>query len=81
MAYGIPRINLRHPRSESRTGKQAAYAATWELSSMPSTIDISEIAVGVTQAMAADRSVLRQHSNVLAAHYRDEFDHVVTLLR
>ncbi len=80
-AFGIPRVNLHHPRPESRTGKQAAYADTWELSKIPSTIDISEIAAGVRQAMAADKEALRQHSNVLAAHYRKEFEHVVALLR
>jgi len=81
MAFGIPRVNVRHPRYGSHTGKQAAYAATWELPSIPATIDISGIAAGVRQVLAVDGERLLQHANLLARHYREEFEQVVTLLQ
>ena len=80
MAFGLPRVNLNHPHKESRTGKQAAYAATWELPGIPATVDIAGIAAGVLQAIAHDEDQLHVHAQALVAKYLEEFTTVRALL-
>lgn len=80
MAYGLPRVNLSHPQYESRTGKQAAYAATWELPGNPLTVGIAGIATGVQQALSADPDQLLIHSQALASKYLESFTTILALL-
>lgn len=80
MTYGLPRVNLSHPHHASRTGKQAAYAATWEMSGLPLTVDIAGIAAGVQQVLSADRVRLLIHAQALAAKYLESFTTIFALL-
>jgi hypothetical protein len=80
MAYGLPRVNLSHPQYESRTGKQAAYTATWELPGNPLTVGIAGIATGVQQALSADLDQLLIHSQALASKYLESFTTILALL-
>ena len=76
MAYALPRLNLHHTRS----GKAAAYAATWEAADLPGSVAVDEIAAGLDAALAADRGHLRQIADELAASYRAGFAPLRTLL-
>lgn len=80
MAFGLPRLNLRHPDARCRTGKQESYAETWELPGLHTTVDVGGIAAGLARAMAHDRGLLQQHASTLAARYREEFTAVQILL-
>jgi polysaccharide pyruvyl transferase WcaK-like protein len=80
MAYGLPRVSLSHPHKESRTGKQAAYAATWELPGNPLTVEIDGIATGVKQALTTDPDQLLIHAQALAAKYLESFTTILALL-
>lgn len=52
MAYGLPRVNLRHPTLMGKTTKQSAYAETWEIDGMPHCIGVEELGGALQQAMA-----------------------------
>lgn len=52
MAYGLPRINLRHPSQQGEISKQSAYAETWEIPGMPGCVAIHELAEALPQALA-----------------------------
>ena len=80
MAFGVPRVNLSHPHNENRSGKQAAYAATWELPGIHHTIAVAEISAGVQQAMVIDQEQLKIHSQALMAKYLEEFTTILALL-
>jgi hypothetical protein len=43
MAYARPRVNLLHPGDAARTGKQAAYAATWDTANMPGAVGVGQL--------------------------------------
>lgn len=79
-AYGLPRVNLSHPHKESRTGKQAAYAATWELPGIVATVDLTGIAAGIHGALATKQELLLNHAQVLAAKFLEEFTTIRSLL-
>ena len=72
-AFTLPRINLRHPTQMHRTTKQSAYAKTWELPGLPTTVGIEDIAQGMQLALRADSRSIRQHATELAVRYRKEF--------
>ncbi|MDR5856370.1 polysaccharide pyruvyl transferase family protein [Caballeronia sp. LZ062] len=69
MAYALPRINMLHPDEAARTGKQAAYARTWEEADAPHAVAIEDIEAGMKDALRVDRDVLRRRSVELAALY------------
>lgn len=76
MAFALPRVNLnlRRPVSTNHPGKQAAFAATWEDTSVPATVDVSEIAEGIRHALAVDPGQLQSTARRLVTQYRQGFD-------
>ncbi|MBX3638497.1 MAG: polysaccharide pyruvyl transferase family protein [Rubrivivax sp.] len=72
-AFGLPRLNLRPPVAAARTGKQAAYAATWDDSAAPAEVDLPDLADGLQAALAVPPAALRQQAQRLAALYRQGF--------
>ncbi|WP_250474751.1 polysaccharide pyruvyl transferase family protein [Caballeronia sp. GAFFF1] len=70
MAYGLPRISMLHPDEAARTGKQAAYAQTWDDKNAPGAVSIDELEAAMRHAMSADREALRQRGLELARSYR-----------
>lgn len=73
MAFALPRVNLRHPSGRARTGKQAAFASTWDLAGMPTVVDIDGAAAAIEQALAADPARLAHVAAQLAARFREAF--------
>ncbi len=70
MAYGLPRINLRHPLQQGNISKQAAYAETWETTGMPGCVAIPELADSLRQALALkDSPRLRTAAREWEARY------------
>ena len=74
MAFALPRVNLRDPVSTNHPGKQAAFAATWEDTNVPATVDASEIAEGIRDALAVDPRQLQSTAIRLVTQYRQGFD-------
>lgn len=74
MAFARPRINLRGPVPTNHTSKQAAFAATWEETSVPATVDVREIAEGIRHALAVDPGQLQRTARRLVTQYRQGFD-------
>jgi hypothetical protein len=70
MAHGLPRVNLRDRGPGMRMAKQAAYAATWDLTTMPGVVGVDELADALDHALAADRTLLRTLARELEAAYR-----------
>jgi hypothetical protein len=70
MAYGLPRLNMLHPDEAARTGKQAAYAQTWDDANAPGAVSIDELEAAMRHALSADREALRQRARELARLYR-----------
>lgn len=70
MAYGLPRLNMLHPDEAARTGKQAAYAQTWDDANAPGAVSIDELEAAMRDALSADREALRQRAFELARLYR-----------
>ena len=73
MAFALPRVNLRHPSARARTGKQAAFASTWDLAEMPSVVDVDDAAAAIERALAADPARLAHAAAQLAARFRETF--------
>ncbi|RJF95189.1 polysaccharide pyruvyl transferase family protein [Noviherbaspirillum saxi] len=74
MAYGVPRVNLRHP-AHARMTKQASYAATWDIADMPVAEEASRLAAAAHQALRIDRSILHARAAWLVHEYRKGFAH------
>jgi hypothetical protein len=74
MAFALPRVNLHHPSARARSGKQAAFAATWDTTDMPASVDIDELAEAIHVATSVDRELLDQTARQLASRYRQGFD-------
>lgn len=70
MAYALPRVNVLHPDNAAQTGKQAAYAETWEIEAMPRAVGIDELALAMRDALASDRDALMRRARELATMYR-----------
>jgi hypothetical protein len=68
MAYGLPRVNFLHPDEPAHSGKQSAYAATWEPAGMPGAVAIGQLANALKEALAQDRAVFNQLAIKLANH-------------
>ncbi len=73
MACGRPRINLLHPAQMHQATKQAAYATSWDMTEMPATVEIAEMAQRMRQAQAIPPEKLRGTARNLTARYRQEF--------
>ncbi len=82
MAFALPRVNLCHPSCAPDSGKQAAFAATWDEGGF-ATIGVARIAETIVHMLGrdrlagdragADRRRLRDQARRLAALYREEF--------
>jgi hypothetical protein len=70
MAYALPRVNVLHPGNAAQTGKQAAYAETWEIEAMPRAVGIDELALAMRDALDSDRDALMRRARELATMYR-----------
>lgn len=73
MAFALPRMNLHHPSVQARTGKQAAFASTWDLAEMPAVVDVDDAALAIEQALATDPARLARTAARLAGRFREEF--------
>ncbi|HEV8690517.1 MAG TPA: polysaccharide pyruvyl transferase family protein [Ideonella sp.] len=74
MAVGRPRISLRSPRLPlDAVGKQAAFAAAWELPGLPGEVAVDALAAGWRDAWAAEPAALQALAKDLAARYRHGF--------
>jgi hypothetical protein len=76
MAFALPRVNLRHPLSTNHPSKQAAFAATWEETGVPATVDVREIAEGIHHALAVDAVQLQRTARRLVTQYRQGFESI-----
>ncbi|SDB91527.1 polysaccharide pyruvyl transferase family protein [Paraburkholderia lycopersici] len=74
MAYGLPRVNFRHPDHSASSGKHAAYAATWDAEGVAGTVPLAGLFGAVVGALAARREPLRNIAATLARQYRSEFE-------
>jgi hypothetical protein len=74
MAYGVPRVYLRHP-AHVRMTKQASYAATWDIADMPGAADLSRLAGAAYDALRVDRQLLHARAAELVHAYRQGFAH------
>ena len=73
MAFALPRVNLRHPSARARTGKQAAFASTWDRAEMPAVVDVDDAAAAIERALAADSARLAHAAVQLTARFREAF--------
>ena len=81
MAYALPRTNLIHPGQVGRMTKQAAYATTWDEAGMPATVEVHEIAQGISRALSTDRTQRLHTAIELVAHYRQGFNAICAELK
>lgn len=81
MAFALPRINLIQPGKAEQLSKQATFAATWEDGCTPSTIEVHEIAQGISLAFSVDPRQLQQTAGELVAHFRKGFDAIRSALK
>lgn len=70
MAYGLPRLNVRHPLQRGAVTKQEAYGASWELPEVPIVTDIADIAGSTVRALATESELLHRHAAELVHRYR-----------
>lgn len=70
MAFALPRLNFLRPGQAPDTGKQAAFAATWEPPDAPRTVAVRELAAGIGRALALEPARLEQTARELVAAYR-----------
>ena len=74
MAFGRPRLSLRSPAlPPGAVGKQAAFAAAWELPGLPGEVAVGALAAGWREAQAAEPAALQALAHELAARYRHGF--------
>lgn len=73
LAFALPRVNLRHPVGMGGSSKQAAFASTWDEASLPTAVEVSDIAAGIHSALAVDRVKLQDTARRLARLYREGF--------
>jgi hypothetical protein len=72
-AFALPRVNLRPPASKGHSGKQAAYAATWDDAGLPAEVEPRDIAEAIYTALAVEPEGLRHQARRLARLYRKGF--------
>lgn len=73
MAFGLPRLSLLHPSAAARSGKQLAYAETWEPADVPLTVEVDSLADGIAAALAVAPQVLVRTAEEGVAAYRQAF--------
>lgn len=73
MAFGLPRVGLRHPRCAAGAGKQAAFADAWEAAGVPATVGVDGIADGIALALATDPQRLLRAARELPERAREAF--------
>lgn len=72
-AFGLPRVNIRHPASTTGRSKQQAFADTWEEPDMPSEVGVDELARGIDAALRMDPARLDRIAGALVRTYREGF--------
>lgn len=73
MAFGVPRVNVRHPARTGRLTKQAAFAATWERPEQAAVVAIDDIEQACNRALASSQGELNVKARELATCYREAF--------
>ncbi len=73
MAFALPRLNFTRPGQAPETGKQAAFAATWEAPGTLGAVALPELADGIGCALAMAREQMARTARELVAAYRDGF--------
>lgn len=73
MAFGLPRVNVLHPRQAGHPTKQAAFAATWEATGHPGAVHVSDVAGSLARTLATDPAQRRKMAHELATLYRQGF--------
>jgi hypothetical protein len=73
MAFALPRIGLRPPVAAADTGKQAAYAATWDTIGMPGVAAVDDLAAAMVQALSVGAAPRRDSARRQAADCRARF--------
>lgn len=71
MAYGLPRMNIRHGEAEAE--KQRAYASAWDEANV-SVEPVEDLCDAMLEALKSDREALAQHAATLAQAYQQAFD-------
>ncbi|MDR5837681.1 polysaccharide pyruvyl transferase family protein [Caballeronia sp. LZ034LL] len=69
MAYGLPRMNMRHGEAE----KQRAYASAWDEANV-GVEPVEDLCDAMLEALKSDREALAQHAATLAQAYQQAFD-------
>jgi len=72
MAYGLPRLNMRHP-AQSPHGKQLSYAHTWDIEELPSVVTPDGLYKAALQALLVGRHRMQQKAADMVAAYRSGF--------
>jgi hypothetical protein len=79
-AFGLPRVNVRHPARTEPRSKQNAFAQTWEDPAMPAEIDVGLMARGIDDALRVDRAQLQRLAMTLVQTYQRGFARVPAIL-
>jgi polysaccharide pyruvyl transferase WcaK-like protein len=79
MAYGLPRVNILHPDEAARSGKQHAYASTWEDAHAPNVVAVDQLSAAMREALSADREALAHLATKLAETHRVGFEPIAEL--
>lgn len=79
MAYGLPRVNILHPDEAAQSGKQHAYASTWEDAHAPKVVPVDQLSAAMREALSADREALAHLAGQLAQAHGAGFEPIVEL--
>ena len=74
MAFGVPRVNVLTAAQSRVATKQAAYAAAWDLATMPRTVAPHELAAAIDRALRVDAASLQRLAADQVRRYREAFD-------
>jgi hypothetical protein len=74
LACALPRVNLRSPSAAHVPDKQQSFAETWDGIPLPTTVDVGDLATGLTRALAVGQDLLARRAAELVAAYRRGFD-------
>jgi len=70
LAYGLPRVSLALPQQETRPGKVAAFAETWEPDAVPRSVGVGQVEPALMRALAVPHDVLQDTAAQLCQRYR-----------
>ncbi|MGN6319907.1 polysaccharide pyruvyl transferase family protein [Trinickia sp.] len=79
-AFGLPRVNVRHPARTEPRGKQSAFALTWDDPTIPAEVDVGQVARGIDDALRVERAQLRRLARTLVHTYQTGFARVPAIL-